>query len=230
MGWPKNIVFVRHAESEGNVLNVNERAKSEIATHAYKLTDVGRVQAAATRDYLRENYSKFDVRYVSYYARARETMEIIQPGLKTYEDPRLAEAQRGIYHTMTHEEIEKYYPGELVRKEREGLYHYRPWGGENWPDVEMRIHSFFGTLARDCVDKNVLVVVHGHWLMLAQRLIHHFSIEEAIEKYKQGVFKNASVTHYVGEPVEYMSSRSAEPVYRLRLVQANIAPWEKKHV
>ena len=42
MAWPKLLVFVRHGESEGNVLNADERAELEIPTHEYALTPRGR--------------------------------------------------------------------------------------------------------------------------------------------------------------------------------------------
>lgn len=220
MGWPKQLVLVRHAESEGNVKTVDERAGFCLSTHSYGLTDKGKKQAEVTGKYLRDSFGVFDVNYVSYYQRARDTMKLMYPGVKVYEDPRLAEAQRGIYHSLTKAEIEKLYPNELVRKEREGLYHYRPWGGENWADVELRIHSFLGTLSRDYADQKVLMVVHGHWLILFQRLIEHFSIEEAMSRYEKGVVKNASVTSYNCETI------GGKP----RLVRAinNLAPWEGK--
>ena len=234
MGWPNMLVLVRHAESEGNLRSADERAQFEMATYAYALTPRGRRQAEKTKEYLQLYFGGnnkydlslfFDVRYASYYERSRETLQIILPSAKfyepprLYEDPRLAEAQRGIYHTMTNDQIEERFPGELARKAREGLYHYRPLGGENWPDVELRIHSFLGTLSRDCDGKNVIMVVHGHWLILFQRLIHHFSIAEAIAKYKAGVFENASVTIYQSSPVA-----GCHP--RLELVEENIVPWK----
>lgn len=147
-------------------------------------------------------------------------MQLMYPEAKIYEDPRLAEAQRGIWHTMTHEQITKQFPGEIERKEREGLYHYRPWGGENWPDIELRIHSFLGTLSRDYEGKKVLLVIHGHWLLMLQRLIHHFSIEESLERYKKGIFANTSVTIYQGKN---MNGKS-----RLQLAEENTIPWEGK--
>ena len=230
MGWPRNLVLIRHAESEGNVLTVDDRARYDMATHEYPLTGRGRAQAYHTRLWLEKEFPDgFDVRYVSYYVRSKETMAILQPGLKVYEDPRLAEAQRGIYHSMTREEIARHFPMELERKDREKFYHYRPWGGENWPDVELRIHSFLGTLARDCEGKNVIMVVHGHWLLLFQRLIHHFSIDEAMERYKQGVFENASVTLYRGDPPDDAGmwyDEEPHPYMRLRLVEKNIIPWK----
>jgi broad specificity phosphatase PhoE len=219
MGWPRNLILVRHAESEGNVLTVNQRAMFEHSTYLYSLTEKGRKQAEFTGMYLKEKFPDgFDVKYISYYTRSRETMDIMYPNSKLYEDPRLAEAQRGIYHSMTSDQIREKFPEEIARKEREGLYHYRPWGGENWPDVELRIHSFMGTLSRDCEGQDVVIVVHGHWLLLFQRLIHHFSIDEAIRKYKAGVFSNASVTHYI---------RAADRERMLK-VSENVIPWEGK--
>jgi broad specificity phosphatase PhoE len=217
MAWPRLLVLVRHAESDGNVRTVDERATHEVATHDYALTPRGRAQAEVTAGHVRATYGDFDIRYVSYYRRAKETMEILAPDRKVYEDPRLAEGQRGIYHTMTHDEIARVFPFELKRKEREGLYHYRPLGGENWPDIELRIHSFLGTLARDYAGKSVLIVVHGQWLILFQRLIRHFSIEEALKRYREGVFENASVTTY----------ESDEGGAHLRLVNENIVPWRR---
>jgi len=198
MAWPKLLVLVRHAESAGNVLSVNERATYESPTYAYPLTERGRRQAALTAEYLHKRFDRFDVRYTSYYARAKETMSILCPGEKCYEDPRLAEAQRGIWHAMTRDEIRDRFPEEIRRRDREGLYHHRPLGGENWPDVELRIHSFLGTLARDYAGARVLIVVHGHWLILFQRLIHHHSIDECVRRYHERLAENASVTVYAG--------------------------------
>lgn len=198
MAWPSLLVMVRHAESQGNVLHRDERALLNVPTYAYPLTNEGRRQAAATGKFVRDKYGFFDIYYTSYYARVKETMQIMYPQARVYEDPRLAEAQRGIYHTMTQEQITAKYPEELARKDREGLYHYRPPGGENWPDIELRIHSFLGTLARDCAGKKVLIVVHGHWLLLLQRLIDHFSIDEAVRRYNDEDRANAGVWSYTG--------------------------------
>ena len=218
MGWPKKLVLVRHAESVGNVHTAEERTKLEQSTHDYALTERGRQQAALTGKYLRANFPPFDIHYASYYRRSLETMRIMCPEAKVYEDPRLAEAQRGIWHVATREEISQLMPSEITRKEREGLYHYRPWGGENWPDIELRIHSFLGTLSRDYEGQNVLMVVHGNWLILFQRLIHHFSIDEAVACYKRGKFANASATIYGGEIVEDR--------HRLVLREEDVVPWQ----
>ncbi|OHA05313.1 MAG: hypothetical protein A3B29_02055 [Candidatus Sungbacteria bacterium RIFCSPLOWO2_01_FULL_51_34] len=220
MGWPRCLVLVRHAESEGNIKTVDERASYGVSTHAYALTERGRKQAALTGEYVERRFGPFDAYYVSYYTRSQETMKIMYPDVRVYEDPRLAEGQRGIFHTMTTEQIRRRFPEELERKAREGLYHYRPLGGENWPDIELRIHSFLGTLSRDYEDQSVLIVVHGHWLLLFQRLIHRFSIEEAVRRYKNAVVENASVTVY--------ESAVARGKSRLVLQGRKVVPWVGK--
>ena len=221
MPWPKLLLLVRHAESEGNVRpDPDERAAYEVATHAYPLTERGRRQAVMTGEWLRDVYGGFDVYYTSYYARAKETMTLMFPEARVYEDSRLAEANRGIYHTYTKEEIARYYPKELERKEREGLYHHRPFGGENWPDIEQRVHSFLGTLNRDCGGEKVLIVVHGFWLILFQKLVHHFSVEEAEARYRNQVVPNASVTAY---------EASEKTGGRLALARATpFVPWQDR--
>lgn len=220
MGWPKKLVFVRHGESEGNVLNANDRIGLEVPTYAYGLTERGKLQAAITGKFLMEKFGLFDVYYTSYYERSIDTMKIMYPEAKIYEDARLAEGQRGIWHVMDKEMVEKRFPEEILRKEREGLYHYRPIGGENWPDMELRIHSFLGTLSRDCDGLNVLISCHGHWEIMLQRLIHHFSIEKVIQRRKEEFFDNASVTIYSGVEVNGKS--------RLVLDMENFVPWEGK--
>jgi len=220
MGWPKTLVLVRHAESEGNIRSSSERAGYDVASHNYALTPKGRDQAKITGEYLRQRFGKFDVYYVSYYRRSRETMELMYPNAHVYEDPRLAEAQRGIWHTMTHEQVMVRFPEEVARKKREGLYHYRPLGGENWPDIELRIHSFLGTLCRDYEGQNVCIVGHGHWLILFERLVRHFSIDDTVKRYGAGTLANASVTVYFETKVREKS--------RLILHEENIIPWEGK--
>lgn len=230
MTWPNLLFLVRHAESEGNILSVDERAQTPIATHDYALTPKGQEQARITGEHLRKSYGNFDAYYTSYYRRARETMKLMYPQAKVYEDPRLAEAQRGIYHTMTHEQIAQQYPQEIERKTREGLYHYRPFGGENWADVELRIHSFLGTLTRDYAGQNVLIVVHGHWLILFQRLMERFSIEESIRRYKDEVVDNASVTIFENKQTTFqktLQGKAGPCLVKQKLVQLpTFTPWK----
>lgn len=198
MGWPRLLVFVRHGESAGNVMSPDDRAAFETPTHAYPLTGRGRQQAEITGAYLKKNFGSFDIVWSSYYERARQTAALVCGGRKVWEDPRLAEGQRGIYHTYTKAEVLAHFPKEIARREREGFYHHRPLGGENWPDIELRIHSFLTTLNRDGEGKRVLIVGHGHWFILFQKLLEHFTIEEAERRYRAATVENASVSVFNG--------------------------------
>ncbi|HTL87562.1 MAG TPA: histidine phosphatase family protein [Acidimicrobiia bacterium] len=219
MGWPEEIVLVRHAESEGNALAADQRGTLPIPNHQFKLTERGRAQAAITAAYLRERYPNgFDTYYCSHYHRVQETMRILYPEAKLYEDPRLAEGNRGIFSNMSAAEIAERYPHEEARKVKEGLYDYRPIGGESWPDVELRIHSFLGTLARDCEGERVLMVVHGFWLHLWRRLVERIPVAQSVETYGGNVVENASVTVYARQIVDGKQ--------RLIRQALGVVPWQ----
>ncbi len=83
--------------------------------------------------------------------------------------------------------------------------------------MELRIHSFLTTLNRDLEGKQVLIVMHGHWFTLFQRMVHHFSIEETENRYKDvgSDIPNASVTVYASSPDKR----------RLSLERSSVVPW-----
>lgn len=196
-GYPRRLVLVRHGESEGNLRTLDERAQYEMATWEYRLTERGRQQAIQAGKFIKEKVQAepFDRIFCSYYTRARETCVLLGQDGPVVEDSRLAEAQRGIYHALTQAELAERFPDELKRRDREGLYHYRPPGGENWPDVEGRIYSFLNTLSRTCTeDESVLIVGHSQWIMLFEKVVRGLSIDHVLAQFKAGKYvENASV-------------------------------------
>lgn len=220
MGLPRRLVLVRHGESEGNLLTSEQRTELDVPTFKYQLTERGRHQASRTGEYLRERFPDgFDRIYSSYYTRAQQTAQLMFPDACIREDACLAEAQRGIWHTMTHDQVLQRFPEEVERKRREGYYHYRPLGGENWPDIEQRIKIFLLGLYEECAGESVCVVGHGHLFICFQRVIDHLSIDEAMKRYEGSYFENASVTIY---KIGSLRRRA-----RLVLAEENIVPWKK---
>lgn len=224
---PRRIILVRHGESVGNVLTMEERASFIVPTHEYGLTERGRRQAEATAAWMRRYFTPpaavvdhaFSDIFVSYYRRSRETAEIMFPKDTLVEDARLAEAHRGIYHVLPRDFIKEKFPEEIERKDREGLYHYRAPGGENWPDVELRVHSFLDMLHREYDDHEDLVIVgHAHWISLFRRVVERLTIEETLALYHEGLTPNCGVTWYT---VERRGRRS-----RLELQEKDIVPWQ----
>ncbi|MBI4434822.1 histidine phosphatase family protein [Candidatus Uhrbacteria bacterium] len=200
--WPERIIFVRHAESQGNTMTADERADCSRGTNLYELTAIGRRQAEITGAWLRERFSEPDGFYTSYYTRTGQTAALLYPDRTPYVDERLAEAQRGIWHIRPRLWIEHHMPWEIDARKRAGDYHYRPPGGESWPDIELRIRSFNHTIHRRYAGKTLVLVVHGHWLLLWRKIAHHWTIDDAVSSYARrgphALAANASVTIYRG--------------------------------
>lgn len=194
MSWPSQIVIVRHAESEGNLKPSNDASFRNKANHNFSLTDKGRKQAKITGDYLKAKYGRFDAYICSTFNRTQETLSVMYPGIIPVIDSRLDEMWRGIWHTMTEEEVTKYYPEERRIWDREGWYHYRAPGGQSGQDVELIIYSFLYHLREFFGGKRILVVGHGTWMIFLWRIIFNHSVAEAEAKYKNDKYKNASVT------------------------------------
>jgi len=220
MKGPKVLCLVRHGESEANILSSEERTKLDQSTNHYALTETGRWQAYKTGQYLQDTYGTFDVHYSSFCKRATDSLAYMYPGAQPIQDARIAEAQRGIRHVHSDDDITTHYPLEDIRREREGFYYHRPFGGENWADLELRIHSFIETLFRKHKNQKVLVVTHGHWLIAFDRIMKGFSTEETIHRYKHDVAPNASVTTYT------TIERSGNP--DLVLQSERVVPWQQK--
>src|SRR5512133_2322008 len=90
MVMPRNLIFVRHGESEGNVANRASRAGNDIhfkneaflnrhPSH-YRLSDKGIGEAKWAGERIRSLGMSFGRKYVSPYIRAMETMHLLHLG------------------------------------------------------------------------------------------------------------------------------------------------------
>lgn len=217
MPWPKRILLVRHAQSEGNVLTVEQQVSYPVADWKYDLTELGIRQAEATGRYLRASLPSPDAVLCSHARRAARTARICYPDAEIVEDVRLAELTFGIGHVLTWEEIDRQFPAEKERRERMGRFQYRPPGGENGPDLELRIHSLMQTLRDQWSGRSVVLFTHHHWLIHFCRIAERTSIAEAVEQYDTTAFANASVT-------EFVPDRRRDRSGRLRTVRKNHVP------
>lgn len=195
--YPKKVVFVRHAESEGNVLTRDEQRRFPVGTNRYNLSPHGREQAHITGEWMRKHFPNPDRVIYSYYARTNETARILYPNLSLREDALLAERDRGIWTNTSEAEVMKFLPSEIDRRDQQGSYHYRPIGGENLPDVERRVREFRRSIRSNYSGKTIVVVGHSQWILLWQKIVHGWSIEETMRRYEaQDWAENASVTIY----------------------------------
>lgn len=205
--WMTHLVIVRHGESQRNVGKDAATARGEleygggIRDMDVTLTSRGEKQSEATGKYLGKKFC-FDRIFVSPYVRTVETAALMTASFKgspqMLREDRIREKEFGILDGLTKPGIIKKYPEEWRRRERDGKYYYRPPGGESFPDVALRIHSFLGTLARDCTKQSVLVVSHSVVVLMFRRLLERLGEKEllAIDRDPEQDVCNCSVTWY----------------------------------
>jgi broad specificity phosphatase PhoE len=205
--WPLRLVVMRHAESESNRHRaaLEQEGTREITISRdtrdadFRLTANGREQAERAGRGL-DAYGPFDVLFVSPYRRTRETAEILGAGLKhrppLIVEERIREREFGILENLTRFGVRQKFPEEVERKRLVGKYYYRPPGGESYPDVNLRLHSFLGTLVREHAGRRVLVVTHSVVVLLFRRLLERMEEKEVLELDRQDEVKNASLLIY----------------------------------
>jgi broad specificity phosphatase PhoE len=205
--WMDHLVIVRHGESKRNVDKGLAQDQGLLEYHAgvrdmdVRLTERGMRQAEATGKYLGAKF-RFDRVFTSPYLRTLQTAETMMKRFSrrveiTYEE-RIREKEFGILDGLTKTGITKKYPDEVHRRDREGKYYYRPPGGESYPDVALRIHSFLGTMVRECRRQSVLVVSHSVIVLMFRRLLERLTEKEllAIDRDPEQDVCNCSVTWY----------------------------------
>ncbi|MEY4722540.1 MAG: hypothetical protein RLZZ324_53 [Candidatus Parcubacteria bacterium] len=208
MGYPRLLVYVRHAESEGNALAEIHGSRDEalatlgVSTQQYRLSERGKAQATITGDFVRATYGEFDAIYTSTYGRTQETLHLMGYGPATFDDSRLDESQFGIFHFHTADELAALYPREAERLRIVGDYHYRAPGGENWPDVELRVHGFSDMLRREHDGQRVLVVGHGNYFRAWRRVHDRWTVDQVMAVTGNTAIANAGVAEYRADGIE----------------------------
>jgi broad specificity phosphatase PhoE len=231
------LVFVRHPESEGNVLSNDQRSELEIPNHQYSLTEIGVKQAEIAGQYLQNmqdgdfKTSRISKFFQSTFRRSQQGMQEI---LKQFHsdfgedfdltkifletDSRLDEKWDGIFHELSKKEIKEKHSEQLRLRKRAGFYHYRAPGGENCPDVEIRIRSFVSEHLSGNDLGYVFVVGHGRWFHIFQKLIHSLSVSEFHELIENSENHNCGITIYRPR-VDYRGFQA---------IPKTLNPWEGK--
>ena len=228
--WPSHLVIVRHGESERNLHKEIATSKGELVYGGevrdvdVRLTERGRQQAITTGKYLGGHFH-FDRVFSSPYVRTMETARLMIDQFP-YEvefvlEERIREIEFGQLDGLTKVGQQVRFPDEWKRRQRLGKYWYRPPGGESYPDVGLRVHSFLGTLARDFRGMSVLVVCHSVIVLMFRKLLERLSENEvlAIDADPDSEIHNCGVTDYafqaMGEGVGKLVLQEFAAVYYL---------------
>ncbi len=147
------IVFIRHAETVGNVAGRWQGQQDGT------LTPDGRAQAKRLPAHLPE----LDVLYTSRLGRARETAQIIGDavGLEPRVVAGVEELGFGLWEGLTRSEIRERYPDEASRVFDRGEDLRRGGHGETWAELVARVAGSVAMLADRHQHQRVGIVSHG---------------------------------------------------------------------
>ena len=147
------LYLVRHGETEWNR---QRRMQGRLDS---SLTAEGRAHARTNGALLAREGVEHLV--VSPLGRARQTADLIRAELAAtiaYEDL-LVERDSGAWEGLTIDQIEARFPAEWAERNRDP-FHHRPPGGENLPDMLVRIGPVADRL-RELPVRSVAIVSHG---------------------------------------------------------------------
>jgi broad specificity phosphatase PhoE len=157
---PPTVYYIRHGETEWNVVGRLQ------GRHDVPLNAKGRAQSTHCGNILRDLFDRrgrdlADFDYVSSpLGRARETMELVRPGLGLPPDgyrtePQLAEIAFGEWEGFTIAQLHTRDPQRIAAREQD-KWHFVPPGGESYEMVSVRMRNWYESLERDTV-----AVAHG---------------------------------------------------------------------
>lgn len=181
----KNILLIRHGQSEWNKLNLFTGFKN------VDLSEQGVEEAIKASENFKELGIKFDLVYTSVLSRAQKTSEIILKGLGQQEDLKkkskiiehiaLNERDYGDLTGLDKKETADKYGDEQVHKWRRG-YSDRPPGGESLEDVVSRVKSYYDSEILPQIhsefNSNILIAAHGNSLRALLLVMNVYKIEE----------------------------------------------------
>jgi probable phosphoglycerate mutase len=151
-----NLILVRHGESSGNRDRIFAADPGVLP-----LTELGYAQARAAAHRISV---LFDVSLVitSPFLRAQETARIIAEALEAplAIEPGLYEREVGVYRGQSYDSLHQAADFLADRP-----WAWRPQGGESYEDVRARVAPILDRLAREHIDRDVVVVSHGGVMM-----------------------------------------------------------------
>lgn len=180
MSLPIDIIFVRHGQSEGNKANKASRKGDnhfftpefrEKHSHDFRLTDRGIRQAKSAGEWLIANVPMpLDRCYYSSYVRAMETAGHLGLPIACWrEEFHLRERDMALMDNIPDDEKDRLFALEQKQFERNPFLSYPAGGGESIAALCWRLKTtMIAHWARECSDKRVIAVCHGHVMRAIQ--------------------------------------------------------------
>lgn len=185
-----HIFLIRHGES---LANIGANYEKRLPDHLVALSDKGKEQAYSQGVFLKKYCDEHNIDLTkariwrSPYLRTRQTSEEFNKslGIKDIkEDITLIEQQFGLFDSVPESEwglkCEVEYDEFLRQVQNQGKFYARLPMGESPFDVAIRVHQFFGTIARDREKYGIdtlFIFTHGTTLRTFLMRWFHYSPE-----------------------------------------------------
>jgi broad specificity phosphatase PhoE len=118
------------------------------------------------------------------YRRARQTADAVLEALAAVGakpqltmDERLRDRELGVLEMRTLAAIMRRFPEEHERRLRQGMFYWRPAGGESMADVALRVRLFLADLRREPGDR-VLVITHDSVVLMLRYVLEALAEED----------------------------------------------------
>lgn len=215
---PRALMFLRHGQSEGNVVRdaaeADDLERFELATRDadVPLSELGRRQSAAVGRWLagRPEDERPTAVLVSPYLRARQTAELALASaggrfaeVPVQVDERLRDREMGVWDGLTWRGILATFPEEAARARVVGRYYHRPPGGESWADIVLRLRGVLADIRQEWPGERVLVVGHDVPIQLACGVIDGLDEPEVVALVREVRYANCALTVFEAEPAGY---------------------------
>lgn len=245
MAMPKNLVLVRHGQSEANIMI--EASKSgdnsyysedtmTVPDRSWRLSPLGVQQAQTAGQWVKENIEDFDRHIVSPYVRTCETAAHLDIDDALWEENRaIRERSWGEISSVPRSVFTEKYALNANFKSIDPLY-WSPPGGESIANVaENRVRNILSTLHRENGGDNVLMVTHGEFMWATRLVLERWSDEGfmRLDKDPQHKIHNCTVIQYsrinpeTGEDLGKMGwIRRGYPVLNDGKWGMRVFPWE----
>ncbi len=189
---PVALILVRHGQSEGNVANkASQKGDNSFFTpefrqqhsRTFRLTKKGVEQATAAGQWLRENIAMpVDRFYVSDYIRAKETaFHLDLPKAEWRVEYQLRERDKALMDNLPADEQKELFTAEEKQYQLDPFLSYPAGGGESIPLMCLRLRTdILEHFARECSDKSLVAVCHGHVARGIQMEVEHLGHDDFI--------------------------------------------------
>jgi broad specificity phosphatase PhoE len=197
---------VARDSARGSQLEVLDIAERDMDV---PLSPLGRQQATAFGTWMRSVTAPPEVVIASPYVRATQTASLAVSAagldLPIHTDERLRERELGVLDLLTTAGVQARQPFEAERRRRLGKFYHRPPGGESWVDVALRVRSLRDSLAREHLDKRVLLVTHEVVIVIWRYLLDDLDEAGTLALARDHPLANCSLTTYVRDAADNLA-------------------------